>query len=257
MNHLREVMDHLSNRDFLVPDKWSDSESENIADVVIGKAESAMCFYIGDPEGVSGIKSLVGSTETPSDVCWYECDFTAEDGEHVILGLMTIHSDAKYHHIAIRRKSGRWMIRHTVSSNGNGMMAVNPPESTEEARQLVVFRNVVVSSMRCTNIHKVENKPDAKLQKRRAADGKRPIFSYWTLHLRGESNCGGSGLGAHGSPRLHIRRGHIREYKTGLYTWVQACLVGNGERGYVHKDYDIKAPRQAPNASDHRAGSQP
>ena len=247
MNHLREAMEHFTSREFLFPGPWTDTEATNVADFILANSESAMCFYVGDPDGVSGIKSLVGTTETPSNVCWYECDFNADDGEHVILGIMTIHHDAKYQHIAIRRKRGQWMIRHTARDIGYGMMEVSPPESVKEAEQLAILRNVVVSSMRCTNIHKAENKPDAKLQKRRAADGKGPLFSYWTLHLRGESNDGGSGLGAHGSPRLHIRRGHIREYKTGLYTWVQACLVGNGERGYVHKDYDIAAPRQAPN----------
>jgi hypothetical protein len=249
MNHLREAIEHLTRRDFLIPGQWTDKEGENIVNFILYNAESALCFYVGDPEWVSGIKSLVGVTETPSRVCWYECEFKAEDGEHTILGLMTVHHEAKYQHVAIRRKRGQWSIRHTAREVDGGMMEVCPPESAREAEMLACLRNVFVSSMRCTNIHKDENKPDAKLQKSRAAKLKLPLFSYWTLHIRDKSNGHKIGLGDHASPRLHIRRGHIREYKDGMYTWVQECLVGNGELGYVHKDYDIRALRRASNAN--------
>jgi len=240
VNHLREAVEHLASRDVLIPGEWVDAEAEKIADLVATQAENAMCFYVGDPAGVCDLKSIVSSHDTPSDVCWYEFDFKADDGEHVILGIMTIHSNSNYHHIVLRRKSGRWMIRHTVGSTPDGFL-INPPESKDEAMQLIAFRNVVLSSMRCTNVNKREHKPDSKLQQSRARDGKGPLFSYWTLHICGESRHTVGGIGSHNSPRLHIRRGHIREYKTGLFTWVQSCLVGNGDSGYVHKDYHVEA----------------
>ncbi len=46
--------------------------------------------------------------------------------------------------------------------------------------------------------------------------------------------------GTHASPRLHLRRGHPRQYAPGKYCWVQPCVVGNKAAGMVHKDYAIK-----------------
>lgn len=43
--------------------------------------------------------------------------------------------------------------------------------------------------------------------------------------------------GTHASPRLHLRRGHARQYAEGKYCWVQPHVVGNKKLGMVHKDY--------------------
>lgn len=40
----------------------------------------------------------------------------------------------------------------------------------------------------------------------------------------------------------HGIRGHIREYKPGLYTWVQPHVVGTNKDGIVTKDYKLEAP---------------
>jgi len=248
MNHLREVVEQLSNDNVLIPNQWTNEDGLGVAKYFTYYAESAMCFYAGDPYGFDGIKSLVDSSVTPNDVCWYECDFVHTDGHHVIFGILTVHTQGKYSHILIRRKQGQWMIRHNVAQMADGRLSVSPAECADEAVNMVTLRNVIVSSMRCSNIQTVDNKPDARLQKKRAKEGRLPLFSYWTLHInerskrtddsQNESDIVGINRG---SPRLHMRRGHIREYKTGSYTWVQACLVGNGERGYIHKDYDLTA----------------
>jgi hypothetical protein len=101
-----------------------------------------------------------------------------------------------------------------------------------------------LSALNCTNIKRVEHRPDAKLQKARAKRGKQPLFSYWTLELdlsRAESSE--SLGGTHASPRLHLRRGHPRQYAPGKFTWVQPCAVGNKKAGMVHKDYAVRAPQ--------------
>jgi hypothetical protein len=93
--------------------------------------------------------------------------------------------------------------------------------------------------LNCSNIKRLEHKPDHALQKSRAKKGKLPLFSYWTLHLDGRSESGESLGGTHASPRVHIRRGHPREYTPGKFTWVQPAVVGNPRMGMVHKDYAI------------------
>jgi hypothetical protein len=44
--------------------------------------------------------------------------------------------------------------------------------------------------------------------------------------------------GTHASPRLHLRRGHIRHCYTGQYVWVRPTTVGNKRLGIIFKDYD-------------------
>lgn len=71
------------------------------------------------------------------------------------------------------------------------------------------------------------------------AQREQPLFSTWTLSInipkeRRESVALGC---SHASPRVHLRRGHPREYRPGLWTWVQPCAVGAKENGMIHKDY--------------------
>ena len=105
-------------------------------------------------------------------------------------------------------------------------------------KQVIDVVLAFLSAINCTNVRRAEHKPDAKLQKARAKRGKQPLFSYWTLELdlsRPESSE--SLGGTHASPRLHLRRGHARQYAPGKWTWVQPCAVGNKSAGMVHKDY--------------------
>lgn len=91
----------------------------------------------------------------------------------------------------------------------------------------------------CTNVEKQENKPPKFINAKRIKKGKIPFFSYWTLHLKQpgrESSVVGR---SHASPRLHLRRGHIRRLPNGKSVWVIHCLVGNKSAGIVQKDYSL------------------
>ena len=46
--------------------------------------------------------------------------------------------------------------------------------------------------------------------------------------------------GTHESPRQHLRRGHIRRLESGNI-WVNACVVGNSEKGVIKKSYNVAA----------------
>lgn len=41
------------------------------------------------------------------------------------------------------------------------------------------------------------------------------------------------------SPRQHLRRGHLRQYRPGKYTWIPHCMIGKWESGNIVKDYLI------------------
>ncbi len=94
----------------------------------------------------------------------------------------------------------------------------------------------------CSNVTTIENQPPKFINSLRRNKGKVPFFSYHTLHLTGETarNAHASEQkGTHASPRLHLRRGHIRCYASGKKVWVQSCLVGDKSQGISLHDYSV------------------
>lgn len=75
----------------------------------------------------------------------------------------------------------------------------------------------------------------------RKRKGKPPIFSFRTLVVDPSAvRIPGGALGAdRTAPRLHWRRGHVRRLSGGRVTMVRPCLVGDGHKGFVAKDYEI------------------
>ena len=94
--------------------------------------------------------------------------------------------------------------------------------------------------LQCRNVKDVTVGAPVKLNKKRVLRGKQPFFSYHTLVIN--DNTSGhidtSSSGTHASPRVHLRRGHIRVLATHTI-WVNACVVGNKSIGMVHKDYRV------------------
>lgn len=100
----------------------------------------------------------------------------------------------------------------------------------------------VFNLLQCVNVRTVDNPAPVKLNAKRKARGKLPLYSFKTLHLA-VPNLRSEGLvlgGTHASPRLHLRRGHVRHLGEGRRVWVQACVVGSGP-GVVEKDYRLLA----------------
>lgn len=91
----------------------------------------------------------------------------------------------------------------------------------------------------CTNAH-IEDypKPSKLKQDMRKKKGKLAFFEFKILTIDG--NADHSALGAarssHSSPRVYLRRGHIRRLKT-KNVWVNSCVVGDKSKGIVQKDY--------------------
>ena len=90
----------------------------------------------------------------------------------------------------------------------------------------------------CQNVGRVEVQPAAALNKKRLANGKRPLFSYHVLQLTDQAGSSNrSGAGEHSSPRMHLRRGHIRRLPNKTI-WVRHTMVNAGSAdGVVAKDY--------------------
>lgn len=108
---------------------------------------------------------------------------------------------------------------------------------------VVIAAQCIFAVMACSNVRTRDHQPDAALNKKRAKAGKVPLVSYKTLEIAVPNTRyegGGPGGGTHASPRVHLRRGHIRKIADGKTVWVQACVVGS-KHGMVLKDYKLRS----------------
>ena len=97
------------------------------------------------------------------------------------------------------------------------------------------------SVINCANVMTDDIEASTALNRKRKASGKQPFFSYKVLELTEErkvSNRGRSG-GQHISPRMHLRRGHLRQLDRKV-VWVRPAMINaESTRGVVHKEYGI------------------
>jgi len=76
-----------------------------------------------------------------------------------------------------------------------------------------------------------------KLNKKRALRGKPPIYSYHVVNIPSrDSTSSANGSADRVSPRLHWRRGHLRQIPKGLVA-VSPSLVGCKDLGFIAKEY--------------------
>lgn len=119
-----------------------------------------------------------------------------------------------------------------------------PSEMTEDEKRLgaqYFGMACAIEVFSCTNVVAVDHPPPKFINAKRIKKGKVPFFSYKTLHITGEaSESGESAGGTHASPRLHLRRGHIRKLADGRRVWVRHCLVGDKSKGFVAHDYKVR-----------------
>jgi hypothetical protein len=100
------------------------------------------------------------------------------------------------------------------------------------------------SVINCANVGTATVEPSSALNKKRLASGKQPFFIYKVLQLTGEGRTAAASTGSstHASPRMHLRRGHLRRLPTQT-VWVRHAMVNaSSPRGVVSKDYSVGAP---------------
>jgi hypothetical protein len=95
-----------------------------------------------------------------------------------------------------------------------------------------------LGALACNNVQPVEHNPTFTQRRTARKHKDRAIFSTWTLEIKPAGPRRDQG-GTHASPRVHLRRGHVRQYKPGKYTWVQPAVVGEPKLGMIHKDYRL------------------
>jgi hypothetical protein len=213
-------------------------------------AKGAVCFDFGDADALTDI-SPNSFVRLPYPTIWAEFDPVVRNDENSPKWenppragvLMHESEDAMVvEGVYFFFRDGHWIMEGSVKATRSGF-GVNDWESFEKYPDAddgytvgVVLKACAV--MKCTNVQIIENKPSA-VAKMRAAKKRLPIFSTWTLHIRPDAKQSRDLGGTHAPPRVHLRRGHIRQYRPGLFTWVQPCVVGRKERGVIHKDYSM------------------
>lgn len=106
--------------------------------------------------------------------------------------------------------------------------------------------------MSCKNVTTQDIVAPEKQQKARAKKGQLPIYTYKVLSVTCPSNAKrtkeGKDTANPGAQRLHVCRGHFKEYTAdapllgkavGRYWW-QPMVRGHVKNGIVDKDYNIK-----------------
>ena len=112
----------------------------------------------------------------------------------------------------------------------------------EEHRECFAIVDLLLA-LSCSNVT-ISRLPSAlseSAKRRREAKGKPKFYDYHILEITGASDRAEGSGESHASPRLHLRRGHIRRlHDSGRRIWVNACVVGKPESGVLLKDYDAR-----------------
>lgn len=261
-NHLRELVDAIDKNEIFISLEREDDpvveyEQKDCRQSMIAvssRSEECVCFDIGSVEIVESIRFEHDLFMLPYPVCYFEA-FMHDSGfgGEGLISVTVFEKDSSSFdmHIFCRRRHQWtfWMageIKKNVEISGKKYLTVahvsaNPIKDHQGFSEYVEIVGCFLSALNCSNIRRIENKQPEKLQKARASRGKKPLFSYWTLELKQERTEGDPLGGTHAAPRLHLRRGHPRQYAEGKWTWVQPCVVGNKAAGMVHKDYRLAA----------------
>jgi len=237
MNHLHNIVDAINSREVMTFVECNNFET--YASRFCDLSRMAVCFNAGDCDAIHYNISVIDElVRLPFDVCFIE--FVAEGN---VVGVMCSRSDNDGYIDAIIfcRVGKDWILSGIALFSALGFATI--PQQSESVNVITSNSlNVVarfLSALNCSNIKRVEERPPTALNKSRIRKGKTPLFSTWTLSisLPHEQGTRVNRGGHHASPRVHLRRGHARQYKPGLWTWVQPCAVGNPENGMITKDY--------------------
>ena len=81
---------------------------------------------------------------------------------------------------------------------------------------------------------------DGTMNAKRMRKGKKPLLEFRMITIDGRKpDLPSTPHGTHASPRLHWRRGHWRNTRTGKKVWIDPMLVGDEKNGKIIKDYAV------------------
>lgn len=126
----------------------------------------------------------------------------------------------------------------------NGLDGAYEISMADVAEEVFVVLGLTVS-LSCSNIEVIDTPAPEKLNRKRVKNGKLPFFGYKRIEIRPASadrggRVRGQSMDGRQSPRLHHRRGHIRNLRGGAKrVWVSPAMVGSGTKGFVKSSYRV------------------
>jgi hypothetical protein len=113
----------------------------------------------------------------------------------------------------------------------------------------VVWDFMLALSCNNVSINAAEGASRSKLNRKRLAHNKVPFFEYKELHIQGSKLDPSSQQASErvitatgrSAPRMHLRRGHMRNLGPGRRTWVNMAIIGSSSNGRIDKDYVVDA----------------
>lgn len=242
MNHLHQLLAAIDTRVVARDPTLSVDAAVELLRLSRVAAGNAQCFDIGDMSAICELQVVPELARLPYRAVWFEGHQSDSMLPQARIGLLAVEDDDGTVDCVCFVYQRRiwalmWLVRELDMRAGTYWMTTDTPEVATAVNTGIFALRAFCCALNCTNVERRQHAPDIKLQKARARRGKVPLFSYWTLELKGRRECGSLMGGTHASPRVHLRRGHPRQYAPGQWTWVQAHAVGNRAAGVVHKDY--------------------
>jgi len=220
----------------------------------------AQKFYIGDIDLLPKLPDQqdISFSRAPYPICAFEM-FTAWDDKHSRIVVICFDTTERIEFEVFATMPKEWMcIAHIALDRQDGQItnrfthdAVDIAKQIEggalREEALLSFARGVLRSLEkflrvlnCSNVATEIVEPSKPLNAKRARTGKPLICSYHILVLKKNQkrslHCPAVG-DYKNSPRIHLRRGHIKRRKTGTFWW-DPHVVGDRTRGIVVKDYD-------------------
>lgn len=250
MNNFHKIIEAYEKKKLYVADAIDEHDAKILSELFASKYSETICFDIGDIENWVDFRYDYDAVNLPYPVTWFESHYTKNNKREYVGSLCwqeIINGEKIICFLCIlKQPETEWMILGLLQYFEDRRKEIIPADHSVASR-LETFSSLVfvfLTALHCNNVRALENKPIQKIQEKRRKNGKKPLFSYWTLHLNLPNNTSDipKGSGNHSSPRLHLRRGHPRQYVPGKWTWVSSCVVGNKKSGMIHKDYSVKHP---------------
>lgn len=263
LNHLHKLIEAVAAGDIgitTVPElRPRESDAVFMLKHLLPYWNRAICFSGGAAERVvNDFQSIPALMRLPYPVTWFEFEVQIPNGPTVVDGSLCwqLDDDPKYEfHAAVFTYGssagwlyqGWWSCKKFDPTCPDAPIVGSPEDPGTQRGEWIAELGYPVqaflSALNCQNVDRRVSHPPSPLQAARKRRGRLPLFSTWTLVLPelGKRDSGVPLGGVHASPRVHLRRGHPREFAPNKWTWVQPHAVGNRKLGVIHKDYAAAA----------------
>jgi hypothetical protein len=227
---------------------------------LIPKLQSAVCF---DIESNMEKFALMGehrecinvTVRLPFEITFFECSMgmmpygllLVDGGKSVSVYAFSNHRSNGLNRLwpegtcfEFEKAGGQWTDFSDCLDLSPGLTEDDYVAHTKYVDTIAKFILSVLEVINCSNVNYRNVYTRPKSTKKVDNTRRNPTYSHKILCFDHEyEHSGGCATGMRSSPRLHLRRGHIRKLPNGTQVWIQPALVGDKTKGLVTKDYRL------------------